>query len=80
MYVTSNGKERRNIKCRMQTIETICSCVFMKSGSTKNVFLLKSPCGDVGIGSMISGGREDPEESLEKGIWKTIMHAEMKSG
>lgn len=42
--------------------------------------MLKSPCGAAWIGSMISSGREDPEESLEKGIWKTIMHAEMKSG
>jgi hypothetical protein len=29
---------------------------------------------------MISSGREDPEESLEKGIWKNAKRAEMKTG
>lgn len=29
---------------------------------------------------MISNGREDPEESLEKGIWKVRNRAEMKVG
>jgi len=32
----------------------------------QNVFLLKSPCGAAGAGSVFSGGREDPEEKPRK--------------
>ncbi len=40
--------------------------MFVSSESAQNNPLLKSPCGAAGIGSKISRGREDPEESLEK--------------
>ncbi len=54
--------------------------MFVSSESAQNDPLLKSPCGAAGIGSMISRGREDPEESLEKGIRKMRNRAEMKVG